>query len=126
MSGWRATAVVGLAVLAAGCANKLDIERSYDIDQMNRKSLILPPQSREQTVTATVTADRPVNVYVIPSPVGDLMDADKQLKARATSSSENMTTGSFQFKVPANQETNVVFTPAGKTDKAKVTVKLKN
>lgn len=127
MHGWRAMTVVGVALVAAGCANKLDIERSYDIDLGERPTLILPPQSVDQAVTAAVTSDHPVSVYVIPSPLGDIQNADeKQLKARATANSENMTTGRFQFRVPANQETNVVFTAGAKTKKAKVTVKLTN
>lgn len=127
MRGWRATAVVGAVLVAAGCADKLSLERGFDIDLGERPTLILPPQSVDQTVTAAVTADHRVSVYVIPSPLGDIKNADeKQLKARATASSENMTTGRFQFKVPAKQETNVVFTAGSKTTKAKVTVKLTN
>lgn len=127
MTGWQRLGLIGLLVAAVGCTAKLDVERSYEIEQLDRRIVGLPAQSREQTVTATVNSDQPVDVYAIPASVGDLDTLDAgQLKAKASASSERMTTGTFKFTVPAKQETNVVVTPSAKTAKAKVSLKLTN
>jgi hypothetical protein len=126
MTGLRTVGLFGL-VLCVGCANKLNVEKAYEIAQTDRQIITLEPQSREQTVTAAVTADQPVDVFVLPASAGDPATIEaKSLKGKASASSEGVTTGTFKFAVPAKQETNIVVTPSAKTNRAKVTIKLTN
>jgi hypothetical protein len=127
MSGIRAAALAALVGGLAGCAGKLDVERTYDQSGLDRNSINLPAQPRAQTLTVTVTTDNPVDVFVLPAAAGDPTTIEAAaLPKKATAHKAKMSTGSFTADIPAGQETNVLVTPAAGSPKAKVTIKLTN
>jgi hypothetical protein len=122
---------VGLAAAvlaaAAGCADKLRYERTFTLpeDGARSRELKLPPQSVAQTVRIAVTADQPVDVYVLPEKDLQRLDA-KDWGSKAIASKQGVTAETLTADIPAEQETAVVVTLGSGTAKAQVTVKMTN
>lgn len=126
----RAGAWVVLALLVAGCADKLRTESAFTLPDGGNTTKVfdLPAQSAEQTLKVEVTSDRPVDVFVMPAK--DAPDLDglptKEWQTKSVTFKEGVTNETLTAKVPAKQATKVVVTPSAKTQKAQVTVKLSN
>ncbi len=124
--GWL---VVASAVLVAGCADKLQYESKFALPEGTNvaKVMTLQPQSVEQTLKVEVSADKPVDVYVMPAKeVSDDALPEKSWEAKALAFKHGVTAETLTAKVPPKEGTKVVVTPSAGTDKTQGTVKITN
>jgi hypothetical protein len=124
-------AVVAL-VAAGGCgrADKLRYEKSFALPEEGAfaKVLNLPPQSAAQTVRIEVSADQPVDVFVMAAK--DAPDLEKltagEWESKSLTFKRAVTGETLTANIPAKQETAVVVSLGAKTVKAQVKVKMTN
>jgi hypothetical protein len=114
-------------LLLSGCADKLNITKSYEVSSVESKAIELPAQKVAQTINIdfSATGDA-VSVLVFKeedSPPGDRAisnaDATKALGKKINSKADK-----FSVDVPANTATRVVIWGTGK--KSEVTIKIDN
>ncbi|HET6574955.1 MAG TPA: hypothetical protein VFG68_15220 [Fimbriiglobus sp.] len=126
----RTSACVVLALLAAGCANKLDTTSSFTLPEGGNATKIfdLPAQSAEETIKVQVTSDKPVDVFVMLAQDAPNLDGlpSKEWQTKSVTFKEGVTSDTLTAKVPAKQATKVVVTPSAKTQKANIKVRLSN
>ncbi len=126
----RTRCLVVLALLAAGCADKLSTSSSFTLPDGGNITRVfdLPAQSVEQAVKVEVSSDKPVDVFVMPAKDAPNLDGmpNKDWQTKSSAFKEGVTNETLTVKVPAKQETKVIVTPSAKTQKANVTVKLSN
>ncbi|OWK37743.1 hypothetical protein [Fimbriiglobus ruber] len=122
--------LVWVAVAGAGCAAKLNDERSFSLPEGSEpdKLLILNAQPSDQTIKVAVTASEPVDVYVfltkdVAEP-RDVAAGDRAKKALA--SKTGVTQDTLTAAVPAKQEYKVLIGLSEKSKKAEGKVKITN
>jgi len=130
----RASLVLSVSVVAfllGGCGPaKLNVTKSFNVPDGDKLAdiYILPAVKAEQNVSVNVTADKPVDVYVLLSK--DLPDAENKLPQDwikvAIASKKDATSETLSCKIPANQEWKVFVTAGQKTAKANGKVVIKN
>jgi hypothetical protein len=113
-------AVVGL--FAAGCAGKLDVSNSYQLEPMNAKGFECPAQSVAQKFNIEFSSsDSDVTVSLFKSSdikEGDIGDVDAS-KALGKQTGKS---GSFSVDVPEKTATYVIVRDAKKSTKVDVKV----
>jgi hypothetical protein len=127
---WWAFAAVATLV-AAGCGSKLNTEKTFALpaEGGDRSALFnLPKHSSEQTVTAAVTSDAAVDVYVFAakdvSEPRDLTPEERGKKAVLTKT--GVTQETIAIKVPAKEEYLVLVALPRNAMKASGKVKFTN
>lgn len=126
-----AVMVVIVALVSAGCAAKLNTEKAFTLPAAGGDRGVvfnLPTQSSEQTVTAVITSDVAVDVYVyaakdVPEP-RDLTPEERGKKALLAKT--GVTQETLAIKVPAKEEYRVLVGLPRNTMQASGKVKFTN
>ena len=114
-------------LLLAGCS-KIHETRSFTLDSFAGNTLSISAPLSEQKVKVAVTADQPVNVWILlekdlPPGGKDDFDPDKTMKSGILASEKNTKDVTLNATIPAKEKYQIyVQNPGGKTDS--VTVKV--
>jgi len=121
--------VAGMLLMLAGC-QKLSLEKEANLGPEGKRWVIEGPQS-EQKLTVKVTADEPVNAFVVleeDATAGENGLRSRQKPSKALAGVEDESEIEFEVTVPAKKDFMVCVGPSKKAKKnphAKVTVKTK-
>ncbi len=119
---------LGIIALVGCRADKLNETRDFTLSQEGLDRLIeMPAQKYEQTLSVTVSATEPVDVYIFLKSAGDLRDATAADRAKKALASKTGTqSDTLTAKIPANDAPNVLVLLGEKSKKSSVSVKLAN
>lgn len=128
-SGFMTVAVA--VIVTAGCTSKLNTEKAFTLPaEGGDRSVVfnLPKQSSEQTVTAVITSDVAVDVYVYSAKdVTEPRDLSPEERgAKALLSKTGVTQETLSINVPASEDYRVLVGLPRNTMKATGKVKFTN
>jgi hypothetical protein len=119
---------IGLTILGVLTLVFLGCHRVHDARDFEVKPGIMqvyevPASSSEQQLEVQVTADNPVNVYIVQ--IQEAKDAETKAefdRSKAVESKKKVTSDTIKAKAPANAKYSVVIESAGKTAKGKLVI----
>ena len=103
----RGATVLLIVLAVAGCQSRLNDQRTLKLDSGLDSIITLDPPRYDQTVSVTVSADVPVDVYVFLE--ADREEAERQVafgkkSPKYLADREKIQDGTLEAKVPAKQK----------------------